>query len=199
MEDRFVLNQETARALSVDTRTNILKLLSHKQYTLSDLSSLLELQNSTIKQHLDILCDAGLVKREQTKRKWKYYSLTLKGKRVVQPREITIFVSFITTLLAAFGTAFYFVQHFLHIDLARGGAQIQSALPEASDAAVMVRSLAVEETAQAASVLTIELSPLSIGLLIGTIVFTVLTFLLLGLAMKKEVTVITPPSDEKQN
>jgi len=56
------------------------------------------------------LVGAGLVKKEDTKRKWKYYSLTLKGKMIVRPVEVKIMFAFVVTLLASFGLAYNFIK-----------------------------------------------------------------------------------------
>jgi DNA-binding transcriptional ArsR family regulator len=195
MEERFVLNKKTARALSVDTRTNILKILSQHHYTLSDIAELLGLGNSTVKEHLDILVDAGLVKREKTTRKWKYYSLTLKGKSLIKPREITILVSFVTTLVAAIGTAYLFVTKFFQINSMPLPPQMGVMADSTEAASAGVRTMVSDESVKQAATLTIQLSPLSIGLLIGTIVLFVMTFLLLGLALKKDTLVVAPATD----
>ena len=113
MEEKILIDKETLKALAVDTRLNILKLLLKKKYTLSDFASILGLGVSTIKEHLDILLKARLIKKEDTKRKWKYYSLTFKGKRLIEPREIKVLFAFITTLIAAVGIAFVFAKSFL--------------------------------------------------------------------------------------
>jgi len=113
MEEKILIDKETLKALAVDTRLNILKLLLKKKYTLSDFASILGLGVSTIKEHLDILLKARLIKKEDTKRKWKYYSLTFKGKRLIEPREIKVLFAFITTLIAAVGMAFVFAKSFL--------------------------------------------------------------------------------------
>ncbi len=80
MKDDNLFDRETLKAVSSDTRSGILKLLKEKDYTLSDISEKMKLSNPTVKEHLDILSRNQLIKREETERKWKYYSLTSKGK-----------------------------------------------------------------------------------------------------------------------
>jgi len=80
MDDKNFFDKETLKAISSDTRSEILNLLNNKNYTLSDISDKLKLSNSTVKEHLDILNKNGLIIKEDTERKWKYYSLTPKGK-----------------------------------------------------------------------------------------------------------------------
>lgn len=113
MEDRIVIDRKTLKALAVDTRMDILRLLSEKDYTLSDIASMLGLKCSTVKEHLDKLVDAGLVCKEKTGRKWKFYYLTFKGKILVKPFEVKILFAFVITFIAAIGSLAYFVKNYV--------------------------------------------------------------------------------------
>lgn len=93
MEDKITIDKETLKAIASDTRLNILKSLEKKKKTLSDLSQELKLSNPTIKEHLEVLSKAGLVKKEESLRKWKYYSLTFKGKQLLRPNETKLFLA----------------------------------------------------------------------------------------------------------
>ncbi|MFW6024927.1 MAG: winged helix-turn-helix domain-containing protein [Candidatus Woesearchaeota archaeon] len=108
MKNRVVLDYETIKALSYDTRLNILRVLKEDSKTLSEISESLDLQPSTIKEHLKKLLDSDLISKEDTDRKWKYYSLTKKGKKVVGKKEFNVkFMLFINSILAAlFGFLF---------------------------------------------------------------------------------------------
>lgn len=112
MKNRVVLDYETIKALSYDTRLNILKVLKEDSKTLSEISEFLDLQPSTIKEHLKKLVDSDLIKKEDTDRKWKYYSLTKKGKKVVGKKEFNVkFMLFINSIISAlFG--FLFLKEF---------------------------------------------------------------------------------------
>ncbi len=104
MEDeKILIDRKTLKAISSDTRMDILKYLSSRKYTLTELSEKTSLKNPTIKEHLDHLIDSNLVKREESDNKWKYYSLTEKGKKLVKPKEVKILISFIISLIATFG------------------------------------------------------------------------------------------------
>jgi len=111
MEEKILIDKDTLKAIAVDTRLNILKLLTEKKYTLSDIAEKLGMSNSTVKEHLDILLESKLIKKEDTKRKWKFYSLTFKGKRLVQPREVKVLFAFIFTLIGAVGIAVMFAKN----------------------------------------------------------------------------------------
>jgi DNA-binding MarR family transcriptional regulator len=104
MEDeKILIDRKTLKAISSDTRMDILKYLSSRKYTLTELSEKTSLKNPTIKEHLDHLIDSNLVKREESDNKWKYYSLTEKGKKLVKPKEVKILISFVISLIATFG------------------------------------------------------------------------------------------------
>lgn len=85
MDGRIVLDDKSFKALSADSRIGILKSLNERRRTLSELSQKLDLGNSTIKEHCDILVDAELIKQIDEGRKWKYYELTHKGKQIITP------------------------------------------------------------------------------------------------------------------
>ena len=110
MEDKILIDRRTLKAISSDTRFDILKHLYSKPCTLSELSEKLNLKNSTIKEHLDILCASGLIKKEDTNRKWKYYSVTFKGKKLVNPTEVRLFLTFIVSFLATLAFFGYFLK-----------------------------------------------------------------------------------------
>ncbi|MDD4468213.1 MAG: winged helix-turn-helix domain-containing protein [Candidatus ainarchaeum sp.] len=85
MNEKIVLDDKSFKALSADSRVGILKSLNERRRTLSELSQKLDLGNSTIKEHCDILVSADLIKQIDEGRKWKYYELTQKGKQIVSP------------------------------------------------------------------------------------------------------------------
>ncbi|MBU1975831.1 MAG: winged helix-turn-helix domain-containing protein [Nanoarchaeota archaeon] len=109
MEEKILIDKKTLKAIAVDSRMNILRLLKQKKYTLTDISELLDLRNSTVKEHLDILVKADLIKKEVTDRKWKYYSLSFKGRRLIEPKEIKVMFAFAATLIGAFAVAIAFI------------------------------------------------------------------------------------------
>ena len=88
MEDRVILDEQSFKALSADSRVSILKRLTERRMTLSELSERLSLKNPTVKEHCNVLLDANLIKKIDDGRKWKYYELTGKGKQIVQPSFI---------------------------------------------------------------------------------------------------------------
>ena len=113
MEEKITIDMGTLKAIVVESRLNILKLLSEKSYTLTDIANLLEIKPSTVKEHLDILVKAGLITKEETKRKWKYYSLTFKGKMIAKPMEVRIMFMFAVTSIASIAAAAYFLKQLM--------------------------------------------------------------------------------------
>jgi DNA-binding transcriptional ArsR family regulator len=85
MDGRIVLDDKSFKALSADSRISIMKSLNERRRTLSELSQKLDLGNSTIKEHCDILVNAELIRQMDEGRKWKYYELTNKGKQIISP------------------------------------------------------------------------------------------------------------------
>lgn len=65
---------ETLKALADSTRLRLLALLAHGEFTVQELTAMLNMGQSRISRHLKILSDAGIltVKRQGT---WGYYAL----------------------------------------------------------------------------------------------------------------------------
>ncbi len=85
MEEQLIITKETLKVLSSEMRLKILKALE-KPKTQTDLAHLLNLKLPTIKEHLDHLEKEELVQKNE-ERKWKYYSLTEKGKLLLNPEN----------------------------------------------------------------------------------------------------------------
>jgi DNA-binding transcriptional ArsR family regulator len=99
-DDKITLDRETFKALAVDSRVKILRILDDRQHTLTDLAEELGMAPSTIKEHLDTLVAAGLIKQIDKGMKWKYYKLTSKGKELLNPYEKKVWIVLATSLLA---------------------------------------------------------------------------------------------------
>lgn len=73
------------RALSSDTRIDILNTLLEGERTPTDISSKLNKSKATIVEHLDKLREAELVEKiEVDGRKWVFYKLTPRGKSIIK-------------------------------------------------------------------------------------------------------------------
>ncbi len=104
---KITLDQESFRALASDVRVEVLKRLDARRETVTDLSNLLALSKPTLLEHLEKLQSAGLVRRIDEGRKWIYYELTDKGRKILHPERVAITLALgAAVILAAIG-AFY--------------------------------------------------------------------------------------------
>src|SRR2546422_7516495 len=101
---KITLDQASFKALASDVRVGILKRLDVRRETVTDLSNLLSLSKPTLLEHLEKLQSAGLVKRVDEGRKWIYYELSDKGRKILHPERVAItLVLGIAVALAAIG------------------------------------------------------------------------------------------------
>jgi DNA-binding transcriptional ArsR family regulator len=103
MEQNVTLDKASFKALAVETRVDILKVLHSRQHTQTEIAELLELSVPTVKEHLDALVLAQLVERKDEGRKWVYYALTKKGKALLNPEEAKFWIVLGTLALTAGG------------------------------------------------------------------------------------------------
>jgi DNA-binding MarR family transcriptional regulator len=106
MSDEITLDKEVFKALAGDTRVSVLKSLMERRKTQSELAKELSLAAPTIKDHLDILQKAQLVREVDDGHKWKYIELTLKGKSILQPTDKRIMVLLGTSLFGVVSAGF---------------------------------------------------------------------------------------------
>lgn len=85
--EELTLTQKEFKALSSEKRTQIIKMLKGRNYTLAEFSKHLNLAPPTIKQHLELLIDSDIIELEDSGHKWKYYKLTRKGKKLTESEE----------------------------------------------------------------------------------------------------------------
>jgi DNA-binding transcriptional ArsR family regulator len=97
---KISLTQDEFRVLASTTRIDIMKLLDESQLTVSDVSRRLSMNKATVHEHLNRLIEVGLVKKEDTNRKWVYYSLTWKGKNLLHPERVKVMVALVTIVIA---------------------------------------------------------------------------------------------------
>jgi DNA-binding transcriptional ArsR family regulator len=77
------LGAEVFKTLSSETRVEMMHALTQRRKTLSELAKEAEISLPGAKQHLELLENAGLVRKLDEGRKWKYYELTVLGKRII--------------------------------------------------------------------------------------------------------------------
>lgn len=98
-----VLDKTTLKALSTDTRQEILKLLAKRPYTASELSKILNKHVTTITEHLSVLEKSGVVKKKDSTNKWVYYALTDKGEKLFKPYYSWVVLMSIAVLVFVVG------------------------------------------------------------------------------------------------
>lgn len=98
---KITLDQESFKALASDVRVEILKRLDVRRETVTDLSSLLSLSKPTLLEHLEKLQAAGLVKRIDEGRKWIYYELSDKGRKILHPEKVAITLALASAVVLA--------------------------------------------------------------------------------------------------
>lgn len=64
-----------------------MKALLERNHTLTELSTKLGMSAPTIKEHANILVSSGIIEQKDEGRKWKYYSLTRKGRDILEARQ----------------------------------------------------------------------------------------------------------------
>ncbi|MBD3210359.1 ArsR family transcriptional regulator [Candidatus Micrarchaeota archaeon] len=125
MEDKIVLDRKSFEALAAESRVRILKALKQRRKTLSEISKELEMSVSGTKEHLQNLEDAGLIQKMDDGHKWKYYELTKKGKGVVGPKELKVWI------LLSLSTVALVVSMFSLLSLDGGGQPAAMTMDEA--------------------------------------------------------------------
>ncbi|MEK6958256.1 MAG: ArsR family transcriptional regulator [archaeon] len=104
------LTKNEFKALSSDTRVTILKSLDERNYTLSELAKKLGVAPPTAKQHTTILMQSDLIELKDEGRKWKYYSLTRKGKDLLYSKQknTSVLIILASSLVMLAGIAMVF-------------------------------------------------------------------------------------------
>jgi len=87
MDNEVSLTNTEFKALSSKTRTDLLKMLQERNYTLSELAAKSGMAAPTVKQHTSVLIESDLIELKDEGRKWKYYALTRKGKKILESKQ----------------------------------------------------------------------------------------------------------------
>ncbi len=173
MEDeKITLDMKAFQTLASDTRIGILKSLDQRRKTLTELSKQSGLSASTVKEHMDKLAGAELVRMVDDGHKWKYYELTRRGSKILHPGTAKIWVML---ALSAFGMFYVFW------DALRWAqpAMLMRAVGEAGEAAKDMLQAPATEAAQGAGEALAAGTPF-VGL-IGLAVFSAVFGLAVGM------------------
>lgn len=99
-----IIDRDVLKVISVDTRMDILKILSEGERNPSFISKKLHKSDATIIEHLEALQRAGLVKKVETPgRKWVFYTLTERGKGIISSKGRRLVIILGISILALFG------------------------------------------------------------------------------------------------
>jgi len=104
-EEKITLDMKAFKTLASETRVGILKSLSVRRKTLSELAKEYRMSVSTIKEHLDNMVAVGLIEQKDDGHKWKYYELTEKGTGVLNPEERKVWILLSLSAFAALLTS----------------------------------------------------------------------------------------------
>ncbi|MDD5340726.1 MAG: winged helix-turn-helix domain-containing protein [Candidatus ainarchaeum sp.] len=105
MDEGIVLDRKSFEALAVESRVRILKSLRQRRKTLSELADEMKMSVSGVKEHLQVLEQAELVRKMDDGHKWKYYELTKKGSDVVAPKELRVWILLSISIIALAASA----------------------------------------------------------------------------------------------
>jgi len=109
---KVILDLDSFKALSSDTRVDILKALDGKKMGLNDLCKETQLTKATMHEHLTKLIQAGLIKKNQRDgHKWVYYKLSWKGSSLLHPENTRVMLLFATTVIALTAAITGFFMH----------------------------------------------------------------------------------------
>jgi len=141
-----ILDKDSLKALSTETRQEIIKMLSKRPYTASEISKIMNKHVTTITEHLEILEKAGLINRKDSTNKWVYYTLTDKGTKLFKPMYytwvITLSIALVVVVTASLWYAFSPTgQTALSVAQESKGQDLLNIAPAASPVSVSVGKL----------------------------------------------------------
>ncbi|MFH1294313.1 MAG: winged helix-turn-helix domain-containing protein [Candidatus Aenigmatarchaeota archaeon] len=167
MEDeKITLDVKAFRTLASDSRIAILKSLDERRRTLTELSKKFNLSASTVKEHMEKLTEADLVRMLDDGHKWKYYELTSKGRQILHPGTTKIWV---LLAISAFGLFYVFW------DMARvlPGLQRSLMLSESSSDVIAAAPEAAKAVAGTGANVQLAGAAMPIYHLIGFVAFSI--------------------------
>jgi len=145
MEDKITIEKDVFKALASDTRINMLKILDKRRHTQSEIAAELRMSVPAVKEHLNAMEKAGLVKIIDEGYKWKYYELTEKSRCILDSERKKVWIVLGLWIAAAAGTFAVFFGRIFPVSLTRQAPVLKaeiaqeaalSAVPEAEHYAV---------------------------------------------------------------
>jgi len=109
-----IIDRDVLKALSADTRMDILKALAEGRRMPSWVARKLGKSDATIVEHLKALERAGLVKRTSAPgKKWVFYSLTDRGEGIIGGKDRKLVIVIALSILVVFAGASMFAHYSL--------------------------------------------------------------------------------------
>lgn len=153
-----VLDKDSLKALSADTRQEIVKLLEKRPYTASELSKKLNKHVTTVSEHLIMLEKSGLIRRKDSSNKWVYYALTNKGEKIFKPAYYSwVIVLSISILSLVFGIQQLFSTRYF----------IAESLQRSAEAGAEAMTTAAIDTGLILGIILIGIAMIGFGFLIA--------------------------------
>src|SRR3989338_6641896 len=97
-----ILDRKTIKALGADARQDIMKLLTKRPHTASEIAKATGKHVTTITEHLTVLEQSDLVRKKDNTNKWVYYTLTDKGEHLFKPQFYSWVVVFSLSVVFIF-------------------------------------------------------------------------------------------------
>ncbi|HLD39267.1 MAG TPA: winged helix-turn-helix domain-containing protein [archaeon] len=97
-----ILDRKTIKALGADARQDIMKLLTKRPHTASEIAKATGKHVTTITEHLTVLEKSDLVRKKDSTNKWVYYTLTDKGEHLFKPQFYSWVVVFSLSIVFIF-------------------------------------------------------------------------------------------------
>jgi DNA-binding transcriptional ArsR family regulator len=172
-EEKITLDMKAFKTLASDSRIGILKSLDERRKTLTELSKRFGLSASTVKEHMDKLSEAGLVRLVDDGHKWKYYELTRKGSRILHPGTTKIWVMLAVSIFGAFYMFWDIIRQSHPLAAGTGEFAAQTAGKGAEVIGQPGVPEAVGEVAAGAAETAVPLAGLPLLNLLGLVVFSI--------------------------
>jgi len=178
------------KALSSDMRIEILKLLSSRKYTVSEIAKKLNCSKSTAHEHIKKLEAVGLIERVENgyAPKWVYYKLTAKGTMLFdRSRRVVLVLAGLFIVLAFTQLAFLLLQSFTPSKLMEKAMPSEVPLIEKTIVPTIAPSTENmrQEAAYASEELQKQAELIKIALLCGVLFCSLLAMTLAIYALKK--------------
>jgi len=172
-DDKIVLDKKSFKSLASESRVNIIKSLERRRKTLTELSKQFSMSPSTVKEHLENMVGAGLIVQVDDGHKWKYYELTRKGKKILNPGETKIWVILSLSFAAILFTSYDLIKNLY------SGTNTFAAARDAAGWGAM-KAPAMDMLAESTQAVTQTIPQIPYIDIIGLVLFTVIFGLALG-------------------